>query len=360
MAVTMRDVAQKAGVSINTVSRVINGYGEVSEATGNRVLAAIEELGFRPNALARSLVSGKSLSVAFIIPQITDPFYPDVILGVESIARQNGYSVLLCNTNDDPQQELDYVDILSAKQVDGIILCGSRLDEDRLSSVALHHRVAAVTSRRPRGAAIITLRGEKGLYELTSHLIRLGHRSIAHIGINFGSGSDRADGYRRALSENDIPLNKESVLFIPSAKIEMSHQAVRQFLQQRPDITAVSCFNDLVAIGVMQACADLGRRVPEDVAVVGFDDIDLASLVTPGLTTMHIPRFHLGEMLMELMLRVIAAPGQHEEYLSIEPQLVVRDSCGAKLGAASRVSLYADGKEVTASGKSTVSRSTVS
>jgi LacI family transcriptional regulator len=330
MGVTMRDVAHKAGVSINTVSRVVNGYGEVSEATRQRVLAAIEELGFRPNVVARSLVSGKSQSVGLIIPQITDPFFPEVVLGVESIARQHGYSVLLCNTNESPQQELEYVDVLSAKQVDGIILCGSRLDAEQLSSVAAHHRVAVLTSRRPRSAAVISIQGEQGLFEITSHLIRLGHRKIGHVGFTFGSGSERADGYRRALREHGLADDENLVVFSPRAHIEIAHTSALRLLQQAPEITAITCFNDLVAIGVMRACRELGRRVPDDVAVVGFDDIDLASLVTPALTTMHIARFHLGEMVMELMLRVIADSGTHEELLYVEPKLVVRDSCGAR------------------------------
>jgi len=330
MGVTMRDVAHKAGVSINTVSRVVNGYGEVSEATRQRVLAAIEELGFRPNVVARSLVSGKSQSVGLIIPQITDPFFPEVVLGVESIARQHGYSVLLCNTNESPQQELEYVDVLSAKQVDGIILCGSRLDAEQLSSVAAHHRVAVLTSRRPRSAAVISIQGEQGLFEITSHLIRLGHRKIGHVGFAFSSDNERADGYCRALREHGLAVDEKHVVLAPRADIEVARTAAYRLLQQAPDITAVTCFNDLVAIGTIQACADMGRRVPDDVAIVGFDDIDLASLVTPALTTMHVPRFHLGEMVMELMLRVIADNGTHEELLYVEPKLVVRDSCGAR------------------------------
>jgi DNA-binding LacI/PurR family transcriptional regulator len=357
----MRDVAQKAGVSINTVSRVVNGYGEVSEATGKRVMAAIEELGFRPNALARSLVSGKSLSVAFIIPQITDPFYPDVILGVESIARQRGYSVFLCNTNNDPQQELEYVDVLAAKQVDGIILCGSRMDADQLSQVAAQHPVAILTSRTPRSAAVVSIRGEPGLFNITSHLIRLGHRKIGHIGWpSPNSGGERANGYARALREHGLVMDPRWLSLTKQATIEAGRDAGRDMLAHAPELTAISCFNDLVAIGVMQACADLGRRVPDDIAIVGFDDIPLASLVTPGLTTMHIPRFQLGEIVMELMLRVIAANGNHEELLYIDPEIVVRESCGAHRHPLPLASTLSAGKEVTSGQESTVSRAPVS
>src|SRR5262245_57902810 len=162
MTVTIRDVALKAGVSIKTVSRVVNNQGEISDVTRRHVQAVIDELGYRPNALARGLVSGKTLSVGLIIPQISDPFFPDVVQGVERLARRHGYSGFVCNTNDDPQEELEYVNVLAAKRVDGVILCGSRLNAEELSQVAVRHRVATLTSRMPRGAAIISIAGEAG------------------------------------------------------------------------------------------------------------------------------------------------------------------------------------------------------
>src|SRR5258708_8459961 len=183
MPVTLREVALKAGVSTKTVSRVVNNQGEISELTRQHVLGVINDLGYRPNGLARSLVSGKSHTGGLIIPDITDPFFPEVMLGVENIARQHGYNVFLCNTNDDPQQELFYVDLLSTKRVDGIILCGSRLSAEQLTEVAKQHRVSILTSRSPRGSAVITIDGEAGLYDITSHLLRVGHRCIRHIAL---------------------------------------------------------------------------------------------------------------------------------------------------------------------------------
>jgi DNA-binding LacI/PurR family transcriptional regulator len=334
MSTTMRDVALRAGVSINTVSRVVNNYGEITEATRQRVMTAISELHFRPNTLARSLVSGKSLSVALIIPQITDPFFPDVALGIESIARQHGYSVFQCNTEDNAQQEMGYIDALAAKQIDGIIICGSRMDTEQLSKVSALHPLVIVGRSPQHNAAVISICHESGLFEITSHLIRLGHRVVGHVGCSVGSGVERTEGYRRALREHDVAVDERRVVFTSRGAIDDAREAARRLLIQSPEVTAVSCFNDLVAIGVMQACADLGRRVPDDVAVVGFDDIALASLVTPALTTMHVPRFHLGEMLMDLLLRVIADEGIHEEHLYVESELRGRDSCGARRSVA--------------------------
>lgn len=330
MTVTLRDVALKAGVSIKTVSRVINNQGEISEATRQHVQAAVDELGYRPNALARGLISGKTLSVGLIIPQISDPFFPEVVQGVESVARRQGYSVFLCNTDEDPQQELEYVDVLASKQVDGIILCGSRLNAEQLSYVAARQRVAILTSRKPSGAAIISIPGEAGLFAMTTYLLSRGHRAVGHIGWRASDEMERAEGYGRAMHEHGLVCDERWMVFMPSVSVEAGRAAARQLLAQAPEITAITCYNDLAAVGALQACAEMGRRVPHDVAVVGFDDIPLASLVTPALTTMRVPRHQLGELVMELLLRVIAAKGAHEEHLYIQPDLIVRESCGAK------------------------------
>ncbi len=330
MTVTLRDVAGKAGVSVKTVSRVINNQGEISDSTRLHVLGVINELGYKPNTLARSLVSGKSSTVALIIPQITDPFFPEVMLGVEAVARAHGYNVFLCNTDDDPQQELKYVDILAGKRVDGIILCGSRLNAQQLSEVARQHRVSILTSRNPQGSAVISIPGEEGLFAMTSHLIGLGHRQIGHIGWWTVDEQERLQGYKHALTENNLLADDHWVVRLQQVSIDSGYEAAKKLLRQAPEITGLTCYNDLVAIGVLRACAELGLRVPDDLAVVGFDDIPLASLVTPALTTMHVPRYRLGEMVMELLLRVIAADGELEERLKVEVNLVVRDSCGGR------------------------------
>ncbi len=331
MKVTVKDVAKKAGVSVATVSYVINdGPRPVTDETRNKVLQAIGELDYQPNALARGLVSGKTASIAVIIPQITDPFFPEFVQGVESIASKERYSVFLCNTENSAEKEMEYIATLAGKQVDGIILCGTRLGQEQLSQVSKIHKVAMVTSRVPRGSAAVSTPGEIGLYETTSHLIGLGHQTIGHLGFNLPDDSTRSDGYRRALRENGIGVDENRVVIVSKAGIETGRRAAKQLLDQAPDITAISCYNDLLAIGVLQACKELGIRVPQDMAVVGFDDIRLASLVTPALTTMHVARHKLGEIVMELLLRVINADGVYEEHLKIEAKLIIRESCGSQ------------------------------
>jgi len=330
MAVTMRDVAHRSGVSIKTVSRVVNNQGEISEATRCRVQPVIAELGYRPNVLARGLVSGQTLSVGMIIPRITDPFFPEVVLGVENVARQHGYSIFLCNANGDPQQELEYAEVLGGKQVDGIILCGSVLVEQQLEGVAARQYISVLTSRRPRGAAVISVDEEAGFERATAHLIGLGHCAIGHICVSPKLNTTwRLNGYRRALEQHSIAGHERWIVSANDITIEAGYQACTRLLAQAPEVTAISCFNDLIAVGVLRACEVLGRRVPDDVAVTGFDDIELASLAVPALTTVHVPRQQVGEALMEALLQVIKTEGRYDAWTHLDLDLVVRASSGA-------------------------------
>ena len=328
MTVTMRDVASKANVSIKTVSRVVNHQGEISEATRQRVLSVIDELGYRPNSLARSLVLGKTQSVALLIPQITDPFFPEVVLGVESVANQHDYSVFLCNTNEDPDQELRYIDVVTAKQVDGTILCGTRLSNEQLRQVAAQHRVSLLTSRMLHDVPGVRIQSEKAMYMVTTHLIACGHRRIGYIGREEPDENLRASGYFQALRDRDLPVDPSRTTFLASVSVAAGRQMAEALLRQAPDLTALLCYDDRVAVGALQACQTLGRMVPRDTTVVGFDDISLASLVTPALTTVHVPRYRIGEMLMEALLKVIAADHDTVAPLYVQPQLIVRQSGG--------------------------------
>lgn len=331
MPSTMRDVAERAGVSIKTVSRVVNNQAEISDLTRQRVLAVIDELDYRPNAVARSLVSGRSLSIGVIIPHITDPFFPEFVLGVEKAAHEQGYSVFLANTQEDPQQEMAQVELLTSKQVDGFILYGSRLSSAQLHVLSGRHCISIVSSRRLPGTAVIRVRSRDGLQQITAHLIRLGHQAIGHVGWCMDEDTERVDGYRAALDAAGIHVDERWIVLAPHQGIEGARVATHRLLQQAPQVTAITCYNDVKALGVLQACAELGRRVPQDMAVVGFDDIPVATLIKPQLTTMRIPCLELGEMAMQQLLRVIAAGGHFHEHLEVDSTLVIRESCGALL-----------------------------
>jgi len=238
MAITIRDVAQKAGVSIRTVTRVINHQGEISEATRKHVQGVIDEMGFQPNRLAQGLVSGKTHSIGLIIPEITDPFYPEVVLGVESVACQHQYSVFLCNTKDDPQQELAYIDVLASKQVDGIILCGTRLNAAQLNEISQQHPVSMLSSLPLLTSARVRLDGEGGLLDITSHLIHLGHQSIGHIGFCIYGENEREKGFKIALKQNNLKYQDHWTVLMPIPGIDAGYRASLQLFEQAPEITA--------------------------------------------------------------------------------------------------------------------------
>lgn len=334
MSATLRDVAREAGVSIRTVSRVVNNKAEIAAGTRRRVLDVINRLEYRPNSLARSLVSGKTRSIAVVIPQITDPFYPEFVQGVESVARHQEYHVFLCNTDEDPDQEYKTLEALAGKQVEGVILCGTRLPPARLMQAHQLHRLVLVTSRAPAGLTTVNVAEEAGVATLTAHLIQLGHRQIGHIAWLANGTSARLDGYRTALTAHGLPTPATYVEPVGKADIDGGRAAAHRLLTRVPALTAITCYNDLVAIGTLQACVALGRIVPDDIAIVGFDDIWPAALIQPALTTMHVSRFDLGKMATErLLTRLYETSDQRanipERTWELPTTLVIRATCGA-------------------------------
>lgn len=335
MSVTLQDVAREAGVSIRTVSRVINNRAEIAATTRQRVQAVIDQLEYRPNTLARGLVMGRTRSVAVVIPQITNPFFPEFVQGVESVARDQDYHVFLCNTDENAEQEFKTLDALASKQVDGVVLCGTRLSQEQLARAATQLKLVVVTSRTLADIPVINTLGRDGLQQITQHLIQLGHCQIGHIGWVQPGSSDRLDGYKEALRQNNLRVKDENIEIVNRAVIEQGRAATHALLARSPELTALTCYNDLVAIGVLQACAARSLQVPQEMAVVGFDDVQLASLVTPALTTMRVPRHHLGQTAMRLLLELmIEHPHTGQDAtphrINIPTSLVIRESCGGK------------------------------
>lgn len=330
---TQADVARLAGVTQATVSFVLNDSQAISvpTETRQRIRDAADMLGYRPNALARGLSSGTSSLVAVTVPGVSD-FFSDVVHGIEDVARQHGYSVIISTTNDDPAQELANLDMFASRQVDGTIICGSRLEADELDRIAQDHRLALLTSKTPVSVGIVKIPGEEGLHKITSHLIGLGHTAIGHIGWQPAGENEREPGYTRALLENGITSDPRWVVVASQTSLEEGAVQLEQLLRRAPELTAITCYSDMLALGALMAAKRLGRRVPDDLAIVGFDDIPAASIVSPALTTIRVPRYKTGQMLMETLLRVINAKGDYEEKQEVELELIVRESCGSALG----------------------------
>ncbi len=325
----MSNVAHAAGVSLMTVSRVLNNKGDVSAETRQRVLDVITRLDYRPSGVARSLVTQRTSTIGLVVPDNANPFFSDVARGVEHAAYAQGYNVFLCNSDEDPERERAVLHSLEDKRVDGVVLCSSRLEDDELRAVIARHPAVVLVNRRleGEGVAVALVDDELGGRTATEHLLHTGRRRVGFLTgpTASRSGRQRVTGYRAAFAAADLPCS--SAWTRPCAPtVEGGRQATRELLGAHPGLTALLCYNDLVAVGALQACAELHCAVPDQLAIVGFDDIPLAALVTPSLTTCRAPRYELGCEAMRLLLeRINASPEQRGEVV-LQPELIVRAS----------------------------------
>jgi LacI family transcriptional regulator len=330
--VTVADIAREAGVSMMTVSRVINNKGDVSAATRQRVQEVVERLGYRPSGIARSLATQHTGTIGLVVPDVSNPFFADVVRGVEQVAYTGGYNVFLCNTEEDPQRELDILKSLEEKRVDGMVLV-TRLEAHLLRSVLERQPAVVLVNRRQArkkgapAAVAVLLDDVGGGRAVTQHLLGRGHRAIGYLAgpVTSYSGSERGRGYRMALEAAGIPYNPDWSRHCPPT-VQGGHEAARELMLSHPDLTALYCYNDLVAVGVLQACAELGRAVPDDLAVAGSDDIPLAALVTPPLTTCRAPRYELGGQAVRLLINQIRGCPDECKEIMFPLELVIRAS----------------------------------
>lgn len=325
--VTLADVAREAGVSMQTVSRVVNAKGEISPATRQLVNDVIDRLGYRPSGIARSLATNRTLTFGLVVPDISNPFFPEIARGAEDVARAHGYTVFVCNTVEDPQREDDVLRLLEDRRVDGLLLCSSRLPDDTLLARLAAFPAAVVVNRTlpPDIAGSVRVDDALGAARAVEHLLSRGRRTIALIAgpASSRSSSERLRGFQQASAAagRDLDLG---LIEAGRPDLEGGLQAATHLLTARPDIDGIVCYNDLVAIGALQACAALGRRVPDDVAIVGCDDIVLAALVSPSVTTLRVAKDALGAAAATMLLERL--DGRFGPELVITPELIVRQS----------------------------------
>jgi len=340
MPVTIRDVATRAGVSVATVSRVVNrSPHRVSPATQRRVLSAVRQLGYRVNIIAQGLKKRSTRTVALIVPDISNPFFPAIARGIEDAARERGYAVLLCNTYEDLARERAYLELLRKRMIDGVIFATVGSNTAHLRALRRERLPVVLVARDVVGLRIdaVLVDNYHGEFEATSHLIGLGHRRIAHIcgPATLHVVAERRRGYLRALEAAGVP-GADAIVLEGDFTAEGGRQAIRTLLERGVRFTAVAAANDLMAIGAMEALRHAGRLVPEDVAVVGFDDITFASLVSPPLTTVAQPKYRMGQMAMARLLELMDRRDGGPRQTVLPARLVVRESCGAgrRAGAA--------------------------
>lgn len=325
---TIADVAREAGVSRQTVSRALNNKGEISSDTLRRVREVIERLDYRPSSIARGLATRRTLTIGLVVPDIANPFFADISRGADDAAHEAGYSLLLCNTVEDPKREADTLRSLEQRGVDGVVLCSSRLPEDDLAHLMTHHDAVILVNRRLPGCSTVCVDDAWGAEVMVHHLLAGGRRTIGFLAgppISYSS-RERARGYAEALAAAGRAPTPELTVRCPQLDLEGGYRAALALLMAQPEVDAIMCHNDLVAIGALRACAELGRRVPNDVAVAGADDIMLAALVTPSLTTLRSDRQALGATALRLLLGQLHGAGDRCNTHVLQPELVVRAS----------------------------------
>jgi len=326
---TIREVAESAGVSYATVSHVINNTRVVTPETRARVLAAMSALDYRPNALARSLRQGKTNTIGLVLPDSANPFFAEISRSIEDEAFKKGYSVFLCNTELDTQRELFYVDVLSKKQVDGIIFVAAGDQPDSLDFLLRQNMSVVMIDRDLPNIEVDAVLTDHRLggFLATRHLIELGHQRIACIAgpSSITPSAERITGYRQALQEAGLPYD-ESLVVRGDYHAQSGMEITYSILAMTPRPTAIFALNDLMALGALRAAAEANYSVPRDLAVVGYDNLELARFTSPPLTTIAQPKKEIGTQAVNLLAARIAQKSRPPVRLVLPPELIVRRS----------------------------------
>lgn len=325
----MRDVAERAGVSVTTVSHVINKTRPVSDELRKRVLAVMAELGYQPNLLARSLRRGQTHTIGVIVPDSADPYFAEVARGIEDASLKQGYSIILCNSDNDLDKGQFYINVLTEKQVDGILFVSVDVSTDHIRALQARRMPLVLVEREVVGveADSVTTDNAKGGWLATQHLLDLGHRRIGCIAgpSDFTPSAERVTSYHRALKEAGIPMDK-ALIITGDFQHKSGYQAARRLLTMDDPPTAIFACNDVMAVAAMSAAAELGQQVPTDLSVVGFDDVRLAAFANPPLTTIVRPKFEMGSLAVTMLLERIhdtdLPPRQH----MLDTSLLIRKS----------------------------------
>ena len=307
--VTIYDVAREADVSMATVSRVVNGNPNVKPTTRKKVLEVIRQLGYRPNAVARGLASKKTTTVGVIIPDISNMFYAELTRGIEDIATMYHYNIILSNSDLKIEKELKLIETLLEKQVDGLLYLGGELTENHrtIFSETNVPVVLAATHDQTNEHAFVTIDQEKAAEEATTVLIKEGNEKVAFISgplTDLVKGYPRYQGYKRALENHQIEFDEDWVR-VGDYRYDSGYEAMKELLETHSDCKAVFAASDEMAVGAIHAALDLGRRIPEELSIIGFENIPLASQVRPLLSTIHVPMYDIGAVAMRLLTKMM-------------------------------------------------------
>jgi len=346
--VTMRQIAERADVSTGTVSHVINGTAKVREKLRVRVVEAIRSLGYQPSQLARGLRRNQTSMLGMIIPDVTNPFFPGVVRGVEDVAYKRSHRLVLCNTDNDPHKEISYLNELRSYRPAGLLMIPAAESHitAQLRSLASSGPPVVCIDRRPTGwdGDLVVVANVSGSYAATRYLLRMGHRNLGVITgpLHLTNAAERLKGFRRALDEAHVSIEPE---YVQEARFDRQsgYQAALRLLRMLPRPTAIYACNDLMALGVLLAARELNVSCPEEMSVVGFDNLDFTEFTAPALTTVHQSGYQLGATAARLLLERIDGSKQRIKKVVLPTELKIRHSASPPRGktpAAGRKQTY--------------------
>ena len=325
--VTIKDIAQIAGVSPSTVSRALNDSPLIREETKARIREIAAALGYERNELARGLVKGASGALGLLVPDITNPFFAEITKGVEEVARERGFGVVLCTTENEPARENEYIKLLRRKRVDGLVIATVTLDDPHLLELERFRIPFVLVSRLAEKveAPFVVVDDRKGGRLAVEHLVNLGHKKIGFIGgpANVHSSLERMQAYREVLAERGLPFRRSWATFASFTQ-EAGRIVGKTMLSGKDRPTAIFAANDLIALGVMEAAEELRLRIPEDLSLVGFNNIAYAALPRIQLTTVAQPMREMGRIAAEFVVEVLEGKREPRLSLKLEPTLIIR------------------------------------
>lgn len=331
--VTIKDVAKKAGVSPSTVSRALSGNASVKESTKQKILEAVKLLNYRPNFLAQGLKEGKTKTIGLIIPNIRNPIYPALARGVEDTAKKFGYSVVLCNTDEDVKTEKEYIQKLRKRWVDGLLIAPAAKETEHIVELQKEGFPMVIIVRNVDFLAnAVIIDNFRAAYDAVSFLIKTGHQRIAIIKGNqqLALYRERFRGYKQALLDAGLPVHEELITGDESDSVQWSldgYNAVYSLFAQNIKFDAVFATTDLRAIGAIRAIKDHGYKVPEDISVIGFDNLEFSSLIDPPLSTVSQPLYDIGVRAVNKLLALINTETMQEPTVEImSSELIIRRS----------------------------------
>ncbi len=330
MSITIKDVAKKANVSISTVSRVINTSKPVSEDIKKRVFEVIEELGYSPNPVARNLVMKKSKLIGVMVPDISSTYIGELLNAIEEIAKTYGYDIILCNSYGELKQELRYFDLFKSKQVEGIIFMTQKINEIHKDIIKALQLPIVMINRDGTELDVLSVSVDqkKTVLDMTNYLITLGHKDIVLIRSGDDSesfGRDQLLGYQQALQENNVNFNPENV-YEGYFELEEAYKIVDVMLKGNQLPTAIFATSDDMAVGAINAIVDNGKKVPEDISVVGSYDSRISRIYRPKLTTIKYPIYDMGAIAVRLIIKKINGQEPKDKLINMPYEIIIRDS----------------------------------